>query len=106
MLEFHPQKPRPVRLLFHRMRRWVPLIEIADQADGLSLRRVADEVHGPQVLLGAIAIQTHRSEATVSPKDFGESRTRSGEVVRIELPGCDTVRSSRALAGCASARRF
>src|SRR6185436_76419 len=29
VLEFHPQKPRPIRLLFHRMRCRVPLIEIA-----------------------------------------------------------------------------
>ena len=37
MFEFNAEQPGTIGHLFHRMGIWIPLVEIADEADGFSL---------------------------------------------------------------------
>lgn len=61
MVEFDREEPGAVRGAFHRMRSRVPLIEVADQADRSSVRRLANEIHRAQRLLGNKTIHSNNS---------------------------------------------
>ena len=57
--QLHREKPRAVGRLLHWIRGWIPLIEISDEADRLSLGRVTDKVHRPQSTVCPVASGVH-----------------------------------------------
>jgi hypothetical protein len=50
VLEVYGEKPRAIGHLFHRMSFSVPLVEIANQADGFGVGCIANEIDSPQGL--------------------------------------------------------
>jgi hypothetical protein len=50
VLEFDTEQPGAIGHLFHRMGFRIPLIEIANQANGFGVGRIADEIDCPQGL--------------------------------------------------------
>src|ERR1035441_764468 len=57
MFQFHGDQPATVGHLFHRIGRRVPPVEVADEAHGFGLRRLANKVNRPQGLL--ITVGSH-----------------------------------------------
>lgn len=68
VLELDRKKPRLIRLLLHQVRMRVPTIEIAHEGNRLGLRRIANEVHGAQVVFPAVTVHSHK---TISSTKMG-----------------------------------
>ena len=50
VLEFKAEEPGAIGHLLHGMRVGIPLVEIANEADGFGMRCIADEIDCPQGL--------------------------------------------------------
>src|ERR1051326_2547298 len=67
MLEFNSQQPGAIGHLFHRIGLRVPLVEIADETDGLGLWRVADEIDCSERLFVMVS-KTHKLKDKIRQK--------------------------------------
>src|SRR5262245_58693102 len=56
MMQWHLEKPCPIRLPFHRVRRRVPTIEVPQQMHFFGFRRDTDEIHRFGHFFGGITI--------------------------------------------------
>lgn len=61
MPQFLIQQPAAIWHALHGTGRGIPVVEVAHEADGLGLRRLANEIHRTEVPVGAIAMVIHGS---------------------------------------------